>query len=211
MKKSIVSLLCVAICIIIAVANVVPSVSSESSVAKPETVVSNDVVTVANSQNNQVDVSKISESRFLNMLNHNYLYGEAFNYEDEIVNNAVIALLDLRDSEDEAYIAENYVADYIFNMYGVEISSFAGINAEFPQKQGYVYIIPRGFSLYEHKMVSATENEDGSFTVKTKVTVFSHDGLEKTEFCTSLFVKNADSSFGYSLISSNIGGDSLAV
>ena len=165
----------------------------------------NDIVTVAN-VSKQDEGLKVLEARFLNMLNHNFVYGEDFDSLDAIVNNSVIALLDLRDSEDESYIAQNFVADYVFNMYGIEIEDFSLVNAHLPQKEGYVYILPRGYSVYTHKMASVSVNEDGSYTVVTKVTSHSHDGTRETEFCKTLFVQNSASQFGYSIISSDIGG-----
>ena len=46
----------------------------------------------------------ILNSRFLNMLNHNYVYGDGIGSVEAIVNNSIIALLDLRDKENEDYI-----------------------------------------------------------------------------------------------------------
>lgn len=182
---------------------------SQSNIGKATTVngvaVQNDVVTVAN-VNKQDNGSKVLEARFLNMLNHNFVYGADFDSVDAIVNNSVIALLDLRDGEDESYIAQSFVADYVFNMYGVEIEDFAAVNPHLPQKEGYVYILPRGFSVYTHQMAGVQMNEDGSYTVITKVTTHSHDGVSNTEFCKTLFVANSASQFGYSIISSDIGG-----
>ena len=43
----------------------------------------------------------VNQARFLNMLNHNFVYGSDFENADDVVNNSVLALLDLRDSENE--------------------------------------------------------------------------------------------------------------
>ena len=37
---------------------------------------------------------------------------------------------------------------------GVDVSA---LNAEFPQKSGHIFIVPRGFSTYNHEFVSARE------------------------------------------------------
>ena len=161
------------------------------------------VITVSNGA--EFDGSKAMESRFLNMLNHNFVYNESFYTEEAIVNESVKALLDLKEDENSSFIAEGIVADYVNNMYGIEISDFSGMNSDFPQKEGFVYIIPRGYSEFNHKIVSVKENEDGSYTVKTSITVSIHDNGEKTEMCETLFVINEASQFGFNIISSNIG------
>ena len=167
------------------------------------------VITVANSSDKNADAVKVLEARFLNLLNHNFVYGSDFDYVENIVNQSVIALLDMR--EDNSFISESIVADYVFDMYGIEISDFSEINSDFPSKEGYVYIIPRGYSIYEHEMISVTKNEDGSFTAKTKVTVSYHDGGEYTDFCETLFVENEKSALGFSIISADISVEELAI
>lgn len=141
------------------------------------------------------------EARFLNMLNHNFVYNETFDNIDDMVNASVPALLSYRD---EDFIAEQYVFDYIENMYGIEIEDISALNADWPQKQGYLYIIPKGFTTYEHSIIDCLENEDGSFTVTTEVKILDHDSEEITCKATTLFVVNENSDFGYNIIYSNI-------
>lgn len=168
------------------------------------------VKTVAHSQA-APEASRVLESRFLNMLNHNFAYGEDFSFEEDLVNASALALLNMRESEDSSYIAEGIVADYIFDMYGVEIKDFSSFNASFPQKSGYVYIIPRGYSEYSNKIASVSENEDGSFTVITEVEVATHDNGTESILCETLFVKNESSRFGFSIISSDFVNSASAV
>lgn len=156
------------------------------------------------------DNQKVLEARFLNMLNHSFVYDSDFDTVEDIVNSSVAALLDMR-TEDEMFINENVVADYVYNMYGVEIEDFSDINADFPKLDGYVFVLPRGYSLYNHEMVSSVVNEDGSFTVTTSVRISTHDNGEYIESCTTLFVANPDSQFGYNIIYSNIGGISAEI
>jgi hypothetical protein len=169
------------------------------------------VVTVSKNDKGSADASKILETRFLNMLNHSFVYNGTFDSVEEMVNASMPALLNYRDSADDSYIAENYVADYLLNMYGVEVEDFSQINTELGYKEGYVYIIPKGFTNYSHKIVSVAANEDGSFTVTSKISISSHDSGDITETCTSLFVPNADSAFGFSIIYSNIGSKATAI
>ena len=143
-------------------------------------------------------------ARFLNMLNHNFVYNEDFNDINSIVNNSVIAILDNRDKADEDYIFAELVKSFVRSMYGVEIADISQINEDCPKKDGFVYIIGRGYSTYEHKSINVTENEDGTFTVKTSVKVLSHDNGNKTLTASTIFVKNANSEFGYNIVSSEI-------
>ncbi len=156
-------------------------------------------------ENTSFDKSKVLETRFLNMLNHNFVYNDAFYNEEDIVNNSVLALLNLRDSENNSYIKVSYISNYIFNMFGIEDINYSKINTKFDQKQGFVYIIPRGYTVFKHKMISVKENEDGSYTVKTEVTISSHDSEEYKDICETLIVKNGKSQFGYNIVSSTIG------
>lgn len=165
---------------------------------------SNGLITAVSDKSDLPDSSKVRQARFLNMLNHNFVYNEAFNSVEDIVNASVPALLNMRDPVNESYIAESYVKDYVYNMYGVEIEDFSDINNDFAHLDGYVYIIPRGFSVFSHKIDSVSLNEDGSFTVVTSVSIDSHDGDSISRKAVSLFVKNDRSRFGYNIISSEI-------
>lgn len=165
---------------------------------------SNGIIAAVSDKSDLPDSSKVRQARFLNMLNHNFVYNEAFNSVEDIVNASVPALLNMRDPVNESYIAESYVKDYVYNMYGVEIEDFSDINNDFAHLDGYVYIIPRGFSVFSHKIDSVSLNEDGSFTVVTSVSIDSHDGDSISRKAVSLFVKNDRSRFGYNIISSEI-------
>ena len=157
------------------------------------------VVTVAN--NNTVN-SKVLEPRFLNMLNHSFVYNDDFQNDQTLVNNSVLGLLNLAE---DGFVNENYVTDYIFNMYGIKISDFGSINADCEQKDGYVYIIPRGYSEYKHTVLSVTDNNDGSYTVVTNVEISLDDGSVINDTATTVFLKNIDSQFGYNIVYSEIG------
>ncbi len=158
----------------------------------------------------KADRSMVLNSRFLNMLNHSAAYNEELASVEDLVNCATLALFDKRDVADDSFISEEYVKDYLFNMYGVECEDFTGINADFPQKDGYVYIIPRGYTEYNHSIESVTLNEDGSYTVVTLVELQNHDG-EETAKAITLFVKNDASQFGFNIISSEILTDTSVI
>ena len=148
------------------------------------------------------DRQKVLEARFLNMLNHSFAYGEELASVDDLVNCAVTALC-VTGGADGSFIEESRVEDYLYNMYGVEVEDLSSVNADFPKKDGYVYIIPRGYTVYKHTIASVRINEDGSYTVTTNVTLDSHDGKQEGKAVT-LFVKNSDSQFGFNIISSEI-------
>lgn len=148
------------------------------------------------------DAEKVLEARFLNMLNHSFAYDEELSSVEDLVNCAVTALC-VTGGADDSFIEETRVADYLYNMYGVEVENLSSVNESFPKKEGYVYIIPRGYTVYKHTIDSVRLNEDGSYTVTTDVIIDSHDGDEDGKAVT-LFVKNSDSRFGFNIISSNI-------
>lgn len=143
------------------------------------------------------------DARFLNMLNHNFVYDEDFTDFDKIVSGAVLSCLSSREGN---YIRENYVKGYVSDMYGIEIAAF-NEKAEVPHKDGFVYIQPMGFTRFEHKNIEVKENEDGTFTVLTSVTVRAHDGKPFTTSAVSLFAPKKESSFGYILVYSKLSKD----
>ena len=148
------------------------------------------------------DKEKVLEARFLNMLNHSFAYDEELASVEDLVNCAVTALC-VTEGTDDSFIEESRVEDYLYNMYGVEVENLSSVNADFPKKDGYVYVIPRGYTVYKHTIDSVRLNEDGSYTVTTSVTLDSHDGKKEGKAVT-LFVKNSNSQFGFNIISSDI-------
>lgn len=155
--------------------------------------------------------SNVNEARFLNMLNHNFVYNADFDNADTIINNASLALLDLRDSENEDFIKDTFVKGFVKDMYGIEIADMSALNADYPQLDGYLYIIPRGYTSYNHTIVSVEQNEDGSYTVISDVTANDHDAAGRTQKAVSLFVENSESAFGYNMIYCNIVANSTDI
>lgn len=146
----------------------------------------------------------VLKTRFLNMLNRNFVYNADFDNADVITENSIIALLNRRDAENSDYISESVVKGFVYDMYGVKITE---INEdESVHKDGFIYIIPRGFTSFNHTITEIKTNEDGSFTVISSVTVSPHDDDEFITTANTLFVPNEKSAFGYNIISSNIKG-----
>lgn len=142
--------------------------------------------------------------RFLNMLNHNNNYGEDFYSIETLINNTVVGMLDMRESEDDDFIKADCVLSRVYDLYGIEICDISSLNERFPQQEGYIYIIPQGYSTYEHSFVSANENEDGTWSVVTDVKVTLHDGEEYVCTATTMFVPNEKSAFGFNILKSEL-------
>ncbi len=153
-------------------------------------------------ENPTIDSVKVLETRLLNMLNHNFVYGEDFNNIEGIVNNSAVAILDMID--DEGFIPQSALNEYLFDMYGFKIEDFSNINKDFGYKEGYVYILPRGYTIYNHKAISLKENEDGTVTLVTNVIIKNHDSSAQTLTAETIFVKNPASVFGYNIVISEI-------
>jgi hypothetical protein len=132
---------------------------------------------------------KALEVRFENILNRNFSYNEEIADIDVLVNNSILAILDKRE---ESFIAEDIVANFVCDMYGIEIVDFSELNANMPKKEGYVYILPRGYELYSHKVESVTLNEDCSYTVKTNVSISTSSVLYVL-----LVISSSEASFKY--------------
>ena len=147
---------------------------------------------------------KVLSARFTNMLNRNYSYDYDFENADILVDNATLALLDNRDKENPDYISDALIKGFVDDMYGIEVTEIA--DESDMHKEGLVYIVPRGYTEYHHKICKIVPNEDGSFTVNSKVVVSPHDGDEFETTAETLFVPNSKSAFGYNIIYSNLTG-----
>ena len=176
MKKGILSITALAVVLLISFTSLTVKPAANATEKKPAVTVSEE---------------KVLGARFLNTLNHNFVYNDAFESVYEMTACSEVALL---DKAEDGYIKQSLIAGYLYNMYGVENADFAAVTKDFPQRENYVYVIPRGFS----------ENEDGSYTVVTDVEISSHDSDAETAKATTLFVKNENSAFGFNIISSDI-------
>lgn len=186
MKKGILSITALAVVLLISFTSLTVKPAANATEKKPAVTVSEE---------------RVLGARFLNMLNHNFVYNNEFESVYEMTACSEVALL---DKAEDGYIKQSLIAGYLYNMYGVENTNFAAVTKDFPQRENYVYVIPRGFSVYKHSAPVITENEDGSYTVVTDVEISSHDSDVETAKATTLFVKNENSAFGFNIISSDI-------
>ena len=148
-----------------------------------------------------IDKEKVLEKRFLNMLNHSFVYNDDFYDDEALLNASALALLSFANG---GFVEEAYLKDYAFNMYGKIYDDFNDINAGAPKAEGLFYIIPRGYDIYEHSIVSVTENADGSYTVVTKVIIDYHFGEKVEAVGTTLFLPNEESQFGFNILYSDL-------
>lgn len=192
MRKNIVLSLIMTVCV------VVLSFACVKTDAVKETTVNADKRDVVNVVNTNTADSAL-EARFLNMLNHNFVYNDAFYNDSALVNEAMLALVDVAQ---DGFIDEAVLGDYIFNMYGKIYNDFGFLGDT--EKDGYVYIIPRGYNIYTHEISSVTDNKDGSYTVLTEVEISYEDGSVEIASCETVFLENTESAFGYNIMYSII-------
>ena len=132
MKKGILSITALAVVLLISFTSLTVKPAANATEKKPAVTVSEE---------------KALGARFLNMLNHNFVYNDAFESVYEMTACSEVALL---DKAEDGYIKQSLIAGYLYNMYGVENADFAAVTKDFPQRENYVYVIPRGFSVYKH-------------------------------------------------------------
>ncbi len=149
-------------------------------------------------------VSDEEELNLLGMLNKNYVYGLDFDYADNIVECSFNALKENIGAD--GFIENGYVVDFVNDMYGIEIVDLSNFNAEYGKKDGAVFA-DLGFTEYKHSNIKTKLNEDGTVTATTDIAVTSLDGDTDTYKCTTLFVKNENSKFGYNIVTSEIVAD----
>ena len=136
-------------------------------------------------------------SRLTNMLDHNYLYGNDFDDMHTVINNSCLALL---SSREDNYISADVLFPFIDAMYGIPVYCDETLNAQFPRKEGAVYVIPRGFVQYTHTVTGI--EKDGSLLTVTSVARDVDTG--KALPCTAVFTQTDESAFGYHLIVCNL-------
>lgn len=195
MRKNMIFSLVLVFCVVVLA---FACVKTDSPVVKNTEIQKGEVLTISQSTGT---ADKVLESRFLNMLNHNFVYDEAFYDDAALVNDSMLALLDRADG---SFLDQVVLSDYIFNMYGKKYNGFDFLGEDLPEKSGYVYIIPKGYSTYEHKIVSVTDNNDGSFTVITNIEILGADNTVENAKCETIFLQSEESAFGYNIIYSDI-------
>lgn len=134
------------------------------------------------------------------LLNLNYCYGTSFS-DEAIAMGTLFSLLELAGEEDGFRYLETEQADYFTQAFYGRTVDFAACGLEV--SGGRVWIPAMGYDLYTHTLISTEENGE-QVKVLSKVVCDGHDGVTFDALCTSMFVKNTESPFGYHLLSSEI-------
>ena len=195
MRKNVIFSLVLVLCVVVLAFACVKTDAPKVQTPEPK---NSEVLNVAQ---NTYTVDNALNARFLNMLNHNFVYNEAFYDDAALVNDSMLALLDKAEG---SYLDEVVLGDYIFNMYGKKYNGFDFLGEDMPEEQGCVYIIPRGYNDYNHEIVAVTDNDDGSFTVITNVEISGADNIVENAKCETVFLQAEDSAFGYNIVYSDI-------
>lgn len=136
-----------------------------------------------------------------NLLQSNRVYNDTFYDEQELIEEVAISLM---DRANDGYIATKAVEDLIFAMYSINVDASAISYPNIPQIDGYMPLVARGYTSYSHEVTGVLDENDGTVTVYSNVTVDCHDGNPVTYPCETLFVACDDSPFGYNIVWANI-------
>lgn len=147
------------------------------------------------------NTEKVTAARLENILNLNNVFNDDFTDNETLVNKSAIALRAYAD--DDGFIKNDVVVSYIKNMYDVDMVITEDINKNMPKKAGCVYLIPRGYSVYTHKILSVTD-EGEYIKVISAVSAKSHDNSESIGTAVTFFKKNEASAFGYNIINCTV-------
>ncbi len=154
------------------------------------------------------DINAVQAARFENLLNMNTVYGDAFYDNQLLVNAAMIVLKNYAD--DDGFVRSEIVSAYIKDMYDIDIDINEKINEGYPQKDGYILLIPRGYSEYRHTVTNIQTLPD-YILVHSTVTVKTHDNGTYTVTAETRFTENEQSAFGYNIISSDLTENTDAI
>ncbi len=147
------------------------------------------------------DTKMVAQAKIQNLLNLNNVYGDDFTNNETLVNAAAINLRSY--ANENGFIPNDVVTAFIKDIYDIDLEITDAINVNLPQKQGYVYLIPRGYTAYTHEITSITEGPD-FITVTSFVYVDAHDSHVAVGTATTKLVKNDSACFGYNIIDSEI-------
>ncbi len=149
----------------------------------------------------KAETNDVLKARIENILNLNTVYDADFYDNQKLVNAALLRLQSYAD--EDGFVKNEIVSAYIKDMYDIDLLINEKINEGYPQKEGSVLIIPRGYSEYSHT-VSEIEVFEDYILVISNVSVATHDNGTYTAECKTVVTENEESVFGYSIINSEI-------
>ncbi len=142
---------------------------------------------------------KITASRFETMLNNNFAFGNDFNSVSKLIDAATISLL---PHAENGTLKNHVIADFVNNMYGLDVLLMADSDKQPLNANGVYQIIPKGFSKYNHTVTEFYIHADETITVYSNAVA---EGEENQPFIAiSRFAKNENSVFGFTLLSCEI-------
>ena len=140
------------------------------------------------------------EEQFLNMLNLNYCYGDAFKSTDRIAISSAISLCDYA-VDIPGYginVSKILVEGFIKSFYGEDVD-LASVKTEF-SPEGFIALPCYEVGTQNHSIISVTETATGQFEVVSSVT-FIYGGYDaETYTAVSHFAKSTDSEYGFNLL-----------
>ncbi len=149
----------------------------------------------------EFDGEKALESHIINLLNLNNVYGDDFTDNERLVNKAAISMRSYANAN--GFIEEGIITAFVKDMYDIDLVITDDINKDMPQRDGFVYLIPRGYTLYSHDITDITDMGE-YLSVTSGVKVLYHDNYVEIGTATTKLVKNANGSFGYSIMDAQI-------
>ncbi len=150
------------------------------------------------------DMQEVEKAHLEHILSINNIYGDGFTDNETLVNSAALTLRSYADSD--GFIPEEIVTAHIKALYDIDLVITDNINSEMPKKEGYVYLIPRGYTSYTHDIISATWDGD-TMVVYSAITANYHDSGTILGTATSILQKNENSEFGYNILDAYINYD----
>ena len=173
-------------------------------IAPPAQTVKNDAAPVVVAP----DKEKVFEAHIANLLNLNNVYGEDFTDNEALVNAAAVNLHTY--ANESGFIPNEIVTAYIKDIYDIDIEINDTINVNMPKMQGFVYLIPRGYSVFTHQILNITDCGD-YLTVVSLVSIDAHDSASVIGTATTRLAKNDTASFGYNIICSDIDYNAVSL
>ena len=156
---------------------------------------------VVNTPTTQPDEALMFSARVENLLNRNNVYGDDFVSNEKLTNLAATALRSYAD--EHGFIEEGIVTQYVKDLYDIDLVITEDINRDMPKKDGYIYLIPRGFTGYKHDVILITDMGD-YIEVISEVTITYHDLGADKGIATTYIVKNENSPYEFNILNSVI-------
>lgn len=143
----------------------------------------------------------VFEAKIENLINLNNIYGSDFLDNEILTNSAAHAMSSY--ANEFGFIPETIVTDYVKDLYDIDLVITDDINSDMPRRDGFVYLIPRGYTLYRQTVTDIVDM--GTYLrVTSDVEVCYHDGSSISATGITMIVENPESSFGYNILNAEL-------